>query len=72
MLGSNGAENRFKQTSSNLLVRSPPVCQSKTLRNADGKENSVGEDGRMVLTGDIESVAAERRSNYSRANRSAT
>jgi hypothetical protein len=42
------------------------------LRNADGKENSVGEDGRMVLTGDIESVAAERRSNYSRANRSAT
>ena len=27
----------------------------QTLRNTDGKENSVGEDGPMVLTGDIES-----------------
>jgi hypothetical protein len=35
-----------------LFVRSPPVSPSKTLRNTDGKENSVGEDGPM---GDIES-----------------
>jgi len=27
----------------------------QTLRDTDGKENSVGDDGPMVLTGDIES-----------------